>query len=202
MKKFLVIILAVSLVLLAGCSVGGDSDVSRMVDPMAYGSVIDGPAPSASLDPDDSAKKQELYDTASSETVFTADMRGTLRNGYFVGEEFSFFVPSQWRESFEVRSAETRSGAFYMRTFDFCYTDPAGETAPVLLRIDIVYAEFADAYGNIGRKEMGRSADGVHVYLNTPISTDLPEGFGAVTGYIEVYRLLQNEETLDFKVLV
>lgn len=201
MKKPIAIACALALALmLAGCGANADSVVSRMVEPEQYGSVLSDTPPSALLDPADSGKNQPLYDLATSTTAFTVNMRYMLRHGYFVGEEFSFYVPPQWRTHFDVRAAETRSGTFYLRTFDFCYTDDVSGAAPILLRIDVVYAEFADAYGNIGREELGRSSDGVYVYLKTPVGADLPENFGAVGEYLEITRLLQGN-TLDFKVL-
>lgn len=200
MKKGIIIALILSLCLLWGCSAAADSDVARIVDPDRYGSVLAGAAPSTQWDPDDSAKAQYLYQAAQSDTAFTVHMQGEVVNGYFVGEEFSFYVPPLWRGNFEMHASDMLSDTFYMRTFNFDYVDAVSGTSVTLLRIEVVYDEFAEAYGTIGREELGRSADGRCVYLNTPISVEIPDGFTATSEILELYRVVQSD-TLDFRVL-
>lgn len=203
MKKTLSLLLVLSFMLLVGCSASGDSDVSKIVDPSQYGSVISGPAPSTFLPPEESGRNQAMQpDTnGASDTIYTVNMQGSLKNGYFIGEEFSFFVHSLWRDHFSMTSSETLSGEFYMRAFYFNYIDEVSGTSATVLRIDVLYSQFADAYGSIGRTELGRSQDDVYVYLHTPINVDLPDDFGARAEFAEIYRSVLSD-TLDFRVLV
>ncbi len=197
-KKSPLLFLLILLLLLSGCSAQSDQTVSQLIDPAKYGSIIPDHAPSESFP--EKENSQVNTPPQVSDTKYTADMQWHLDGGYFVGEEFTFYVPSYWRDAFVMDVTESGEDTIYTRMFNFYYLEADTGIQVKLLRIDVSYATFVDEVGTLGKEELGRSTDGMYVYLRPSVSIRPPDTFHSGEDVYEICLAL-NSEKFDFQVV-
>ncbi len=199
MKKWTIAVLA-AVLLLTGCS-AAESSTAKLIDPMTFGSVLSGQAPSTLLPPGESGKEKSkpAVNTAESTTIFTLDVVGELRNGRYQNEEFGFAVAAAWRDHFEVEITDPSSGALNLRAFIFYFTDAESGVRLPVLRIDAVEQSIAEIYGQ-SKIEIGRTASGNYIYYLSAVNPEIPSDFALRDDFVGVYREALAEGKFQFEV--
>ena len=203
MKSKIKIILCVTAlaVMLSGCAseyIG--NDISKLINPQEFGSVLPDNAPSSELPADGSAKNG--YESLQPDTIYTINMQWELSGGYFISEEFKFAINPLWRDRFDLESELMGTEETGFRSFNFYYVEEDTDIRVRLLRIDAMPAEMVDDVGTLGGEELGRSGNEEWVYLKMPIRIDgdsLPEEFHSGA---EIYAIMIdiNSDAFDFSV--
>lgn len=188
-----------TVLLLSGCASYDGKNISPQIDPAHYGSVLPDQAPSAAWPADESAKAAAQSKTTT--TIFTVDMQGALDGNRFIGEEFSFYVPPQWRENFVMEAEISGSEKFETRVFNFYYVELETGIQVNLLRIDVIPQSFIEQVGDLGKQELGVSADGAYYYMQSPVTIKPAEEFRSGAAVMDIYKDITSDK-LDFQVLV
>ena len=201
-NKIKIIICIMSLaVLLTGCAAEySGNDISKLINPQKFGSVLPNSAPSSEL-PDDGSAKNGYY-SLQPDTIYTADMQWEISGGYFISEEFRFAMNPFWRGCFDMEGELMGTETTGFRSFNFYFVEEDTGIRVRLLRIDAMPAEMVDEVGTLGGEELGRSSNAEWAYLKMPIRIDgesLPEEFHSGS---EIYAILIDigSDAFDFSV--
>ena len=198
--KIIICIMALA-VLLTGCASEYDgNDISKLINPQKFGSVLPISAPSSELPAEGSAKNG--YEASQPDTIYTVDMLWEISGGYFISEEFKFAINPLWRGCFDMECELMGTEDTGFRSFNFYYVEEDTGISVRLLRIDAMPTAMVEDVGTLGGEELGRSGNGEWVYLKMPVRIDgdsLPEEFHSGS---DIYAILIDigSDAFDFSV--
>ena len=202
MKIKTVVCVALLTLLLAGCASDyKGNNISKLIDPEIFGSVLPKSAPSTELPAEGSAKHG--YEASLPDTIYTVDMQWEISGGYFISEEFKFAVNPVWRDCFDMECEQLGTNDLNLRTFDFYYVEADTGIRVRLFRIDVMPASMVDDVGTLGGEELGRNKDETYAYVKMLVridDDDLPAEFHSGG---DIYNILidLSSDAFDFSVI-